>query len=305
MDFALGGLSGCCAGFVANTFDVIKTRQQLQGELMKDEQVKHKPYKNVFKSVQSIVRAEGIKGLQKGLSGQLAFQFVYNSIRLGVYQSMDDLGYLSRDNDGKKSTVRCMIVGGCSGLISVTFACPFYMIKTQLQSQSSNVKYAVGYQHKHKGLIDALKTTYNSHGLKGLWKGYTAIIPRNIVGSSVQLSTFSVCKELLNRYEFFAGSVLYAAVVSSLLTGFITCIFMTPFDTAATRMFNQPVNVNGKGLLYRNVLDCFIKVTKTEGFWHGFYKGFLPNYFRMCPQQLLNLTLWEQFKKWNKDFQKL
>lgn len=272
------------------------------GELMKDEQVKSKPYSNMYRSVQSIIKSEGIRGLQKGLSGQLAFQFVYNGIRLGCYQTLDDQGFF-RSDDGKVSFGRCVAAGAISGLIGVTFSCPFYMIKTQLQSQTSNAAYAVGYQHKHKGLIDALKTTYTSYGLKGLWKGYTAIVPRNVVGASVQLSTFSSSKELLARYEIFANSIFFAAVVSSLLTGFVTCVFMTPFDTAATRMFNQPLGNDGRGLLYRNVLDCFIKVAKTEGFWHGFYKGFGPNYFRMCPQHLLNLTFWEQFKKWNKEFQ--
>lgn len=267
---------------------------------MRDDQVKNKPYKNIYKSVQSIVKAEGIKGLQKGLSGQLAFQFVYNSIRLGSYQTIDDLGFLSRDESGKVSTVRCVIAGGFSGFLGVSFSCPFYMIKTQLQSQSSDAKYAVGYQHKHKGLIDALKTTYNSHGFKGLWKGYSAIVPRNVVGSSVQLTTFSSCKQLVGQYEIFANSVFLAAIVSSLLTGFVTCVCQTPFDTVATRMFNQPVNSDGKGLTYKNVIDCFIKVSKTEGFWRGCYKGFGANYLRMAPQHLLNLTFWEIFKKWNK-----
>ena len=270
---------------------------------MKDEHVKHKPYKNLYKSVQSIVKAEGIRGLQKGLSAQLGFQFFYNSARLGTYQTIDDLGFLNRDENGKYSTVRCVFAGAISGFIGVSLSCPFYMIKTQLQSQTADAKYAVGYQHKHKGLIDAFKTTYSSHGLKGLWKGYTAIVPRNVVGSSVQLSTFSSCKEIVGQYELFANSIFFAAVVSSLLTGLVTCVFMTPFDTAATRMFNQPVGSDGKGLMYKNIVDCFIKVTKTEGFWRGFYKGFVPNYFRMCPQHLLNLTFWEQFKKWNKDFQ--
>lgn len=264
--------------------------------------MKNKPYKNLYKSVQSIVKSEGIKGLQKGLSGQLAFQFVYNSIRLGTYQKFDDLGFLGRDENGKLSTARCVIAGGFSGFVGVSFSCPFYMVKTQLQSQSSDAKYAVGYQHKHKGLIDALKTTYNAHGFKGLWKGYSAIVPRNVVGSSVQLSTFSSCKELVNQYDFFSNSVFFAAVVSSLLTGFVTCVFMTPFDMAATRMFNQPVSNNGTGLLYKSVFDCFIKVSKTEGFWRGFYKGFGANYFRMCPQHLLNLTFWEKFKEWNNEF---
>lgn len=273
------------------------------GELMRDEQVKHKPYKNMYRAIKSIIAAEGIRGLQKGLSGQLAFQFTYNSIRLGSYQKLEDLGFLARDEHGNLSTFRCVVAGGVSGFVGVTFACPFYMIKTQLQSQSANSKYAVGYQHHHKGLVDALRTTYKSYGARGLWKGYTAIVPRNVVGSSVQLSTFSSCKSFVGGYEAFADSIFLSAVVSSLLTGLVTCVFMTPFDTAATRMFNQPLGTDGRGLLYRNIFDVLVKVSRTEGFWNGFYKGFGANYFRMCPQHLLNLTFWEQFKKWNKEFQ--
>jgi solute carrier family 25 protein 34/35 len=266
---------------------------------MRDKDVKHKPYKNVFKSVQSIIRAEGWRGLQKGLSGQMAFQFFYNSVRLGIYQTLDDNGFMNRDENGNLSTMRCVMVGGISGFCGVTVACPFYMIKTQLQSQSNNAKYAVGYQHQHKGLIDAMKNIYTKNGIKGLWKGYSAIVWRNCVGSSVQLSTFSTCKQLVGQHEIFANSIFLCALASSMITGFITCIFMTPFDTAATRMSNQPVE-NGKGLLYKNIIDCFVKVTKTEGFFGGFYKGFVPNYFRMAPQHLLNLTFWEKFKEINR-----
>lgn len=98
---------------------------------------------------------------------------------------------------------------------------------------------------------------------------------------------------------------------------------MTPFDGVATRIFNQGVDANGKGLLYRNIFDCFYKTFKVEGI-HGFYKGFYPNYlrynlknhiyiiytnyfiiffYRMAPHHLLNLTFWEQFKKWKIEYE--
>ena len=81
----------------------MKTRQQLQGELKESHLVKQKPYNNVYQSMKSIVKAEGITGLQKGLSGQLAFQFVMNSVRLGIYQTVDNKGW-TRDESGKIST---------------------------------------------------------------------------------------------------------------------------------------------------------------------------------------------------------
>jgi solute carrier family 25 protein 34/35 len=71
---------------------VIKTRQQLQGEMVaikhgiKDLQLKaekrKQPYKNIFQSIKSILQAEGIAGLQKGLPSALAFQFCMFAILL-------------------------------------------------------------------------------------------------------------------------------------------------------------------------------------------------------------------------------
>lgn len=54
---------------------------------------------------------------------------------------------------------------------------------------------AVGYQHSHTGMVSALRSIFTEHGLVGLWRGVSGAVARVMVGSSVQLSTFSVCKE--------------------------------------------------------------------------------------------------------------
>lgn len=118
------------------------------------------------------------------------------------------------------------------------------------------------------------------------------------------------------QYEFFAESIFFTAFGASMVSGLFTAVAMTPFDTVATRMFNQgklrystpsvgnfisiiPAGVSplGKGLLYKNVLDCFVKTLRVEGFW-ALYKGFSANYMRLAPHTILNLTFWEIFKKW-------
>ncbi|CAO1370918.1 unnamed protein product [Diamesa hyperborea] len=298
MDFFLGGASAVVAGVFSNPFDLMKTRQQLHGELEAKGVIKENHYKNLFKSVATIVKSEGIAGLQKGLSAQLAFQFVMNCVRLGTYQTFEDMG-LTFNKYGELSPTRCLVSGAISGLIGVTFASPFYMIKTQIQAQSVGV-YAVGHQSQHKGLADALKTIYMERGVKGLWKGYTAFVPRNLVNSAVQLACFSNCKDYIERFELFEDSVFYTAAASSTITGFVACCCMVPFDTCATRMFVQPVDANGKGLLYKNVYDCFVQIFKKEGLG-GFYKGFSISYMRMAPQNLLHLTFWDLFKKWHNE----
>lgn len=66
MDFLIGGTAATCAGVFSNPFDVIKTRQQLQGELQQHVRNKKQPYGNQWRAIKSIVKAEGIMGIQKG-----------------------------------------------------------------------------------------------------------------------------------------------------------------------------------------------------------------------------------------------
>lgn len=90
--------------------------------------------------------------------------------------------------------------GGVCGVFGATIGCPLYMVKTQMQSQSYG-KFAVGYQHNHSGMVNALVTIYKSHGTSGLWRGCQGIVPRTAVGSAIQISTFMTCKDFLQQYE--------------------------------------------------------------------------------------------------------
>lgn len=293
MDFLIGGTSAMCAGLFSNPFDVIKTRQQLHGELAKKSKFKH-PYRGLWNSIKSIIKAEGLTGLQKGLGSALAFQFVMNSTRLGLYTTGENLG-ITKNKKGENSPIYCYLWGGFCGVAGASLGCPLYMIKTQLQSKSHG-QFAVGFQHNHTGTVQALAFTFKEQGFKGLWRGYSGIVPRTAIGSSVQLSTFVACKDFLGNYEIFRNSVFLTAFGSSMVSGFFTCVCMSPFDVVATRLFNQGTDAKGKGLLYNNIFDCFIKTFKIEGL-RGLYKGFVPNYWRVAPHTILNLTFWEQFKK--------
>lgn len=55
------------------------------------------------------------------------------------------------------------------------------------------------------------------------------------------------------------------------------------------------VDKHGKGLLYNGIIDCFIKMAKTEGAL-GFFKGWGPCYLRIGPHSLLTLVFWDFLK---------
>ena len=41
----------------------------------------------------------------------------------------------------------------------------------------------------------------------------------------------------------------------------------TPADVVKARIMNQPTDEKGRGLVYKNSLDCFITTIKGEGFF--------------------------------------
>lgn len=202
MDFFLGGVAACCAGVFSNPMDVIKTRQQLQGELVKRSSLATNklPYNTLLASVQTILKSEGIRGLQKGLSSALMFQFVMNSVRLGTFEKVDKLGWTKNEVDGSHNPGLCVLWGGISGVIGASLGCPFFMVKTQIQAGAAGHN-AVGFQHHHKNTSSALKSAYRRNGLRGLWRGYTGMVPRTGIGSSVQLSTFTEAKDICKKYQ--------------------------------------------------------------------------------------------------------
>ncbi|XP_059607705.1 solute carrier family 25 member 35-like isoform X2 [Phlebotomus argentipes] len=296
MDFVIGGAAACSAGIFTNPLDLIKTRQQLHGELDRAKPRGHQnPYRNIFTSVRTIVKTDGILGLQKGLAPALGFQLVMNSTRLGLYDTFDKLGW-TRGKSGHHSPFLLVFWGGFSGATGSVLATPLYLVKTQIQAMSSGDA-AVGHQHQHRGMLDAFRTIYKDSGVAGLWRGSVAILCRTAVGSSVQLSTFTACKDFCHKYEIFHNSVFLTACSASVVSGFLMVCCMTPLDVISTRLFNQGVDEKGRGLLYRNIFDCFLKTFKCEGL-RGLYKGFRPMFYRAAPHTILNLTFWDMFKKW-------
>ncbi|XP_053687318.1 solute carrier family 25 member 35-like [Sabethes cyaneus] len=294
MEFLLGGLSSCCAVLFTNPFDVLKTRQQLEGELLaRDKMMGKRAYRGLWQSIVSVVQSDGLRGLHKGLPAAALYQFSMNSARLGTYHVVENLGWTRSDNALLQPFLP-VFWGSFAGIIGSTTSCPVFVVKTQMQAESAR-HYTAKFQHRHSGTVGAFVKIYKESGVRGLYRGYTAHLARVSLGSAVQMASFAACKDYLAKYEMFQDSVVRKALASSVVAGFFVAGLMCPVDVVLARMTNQGVTTTGKGLLYANVFDCFLKIYRTEG-THGLYKGFVPLYARVAPHTLLNLTFWDFFK---------
>ncbi|BFG03730.1 solute carrier family 25 member 35 [Drosophila madeirensis] len=288
-DFVLGGVAAMGAGIVTNPVEVVKTRMQLQGELA--ARGSHaQPYKNVLQAFVTVAKNDGILGLQKGLAPALCFQFIINSIRLSTYTHAVEKGWVHNKN-GEISFARGMFWGALGGVVGSYCGSPFFLIKTQLQSQAAK-QIAVGYQHPHTSMSDAITQIYRKSGFFGLWRGSMASVSRATVASSVQIATFGKAKCLL-KDNGLVTQPTFLSFFSGLAAGSFVSVAVTPFDVITTRLYNQGVDAQGRGLYYKGWLDCVAKILRSEG-TYGLFKGFWPIYLRSAPYSTLVLLFFDE-----------
>ncbi|RAL14661.1 putative mitochondrial oxaloacetate transporter (Oac) [Aspergillus homomorphus CBS 101889] len=286
--FLAGGVAACGAVTVTHSFETVKIRLQLQGELQsKSDAVKK--YRGVFHGVKVVLQNEGPRGLFRGIGSAYIYQVLLNGCRLGFYEPLRGSITNAVYKDSQVQSLGINVcAGAASGIIGAAIASPFFLVKTRLQSFSPFLP--VGTQHNYRNSFDGLSKIYKTEGVKGLYRGVGASMVRTGFGSSVQLPTYFFAKRRLTKHLGMEdGPALHLA--SSTASGFVVCCVMHPPDTVMSRMYNQTGN------LYKGALDCLFQTIRTEGIL-AIYKGYFAHLARILPHTVLTLTLAEQTNKY-------
>ncbi|KAJ5799758.1 uncharacterized protein N7518_001826 [Penicillium psychrosexuale] len=303
--FIAGGIAACGAVTVTHSFETVKIRLQLQGELQNKNQAV-KMYKGPLHGIKVILQNEGPRGLFRGIGSAYIYQVLLNGCRLGFYEPIRANLTNAIYKDPKVQSLGANVVAGAaSGVIGAAAGSPFFLVKTRLQSYSPFLP--VGTQHNYKNSFDGLSKIYKSEGIRGIYRGVDAAMIRTSFGSAVQLPTYFFAKRRLTRHlGMKEGPALHLA--SSAASGFVVCCCMHPpvchlehgaicssltffaLDTIMARMYNQTGN------LYGGVFDCLLKTIRTEGPL-AIYKGFFAHLARILPHTILTLSLAEQTNK--------
>ncbi|XP_057572329.1 solute carrier family 25 member 35 isoform X3 [Hippopotamus amphibius kiboko] len=96
-------------------------------------------------------------------------------------------------------------------------------------------------------------------------------------------------------HQIFPPQSWKVALAAAMISGIAVVLAMTPFDVVSTRLYNQPTDAQGKGLMYRGWLDALLQTVRTEGIF-GMYKGIGASYFRLGPHTILSLFFWDQLR---------
>ncbi|OJK01717.1 hypothetical protein ASPACDRAFT_41980 [Aspergillus aculeatus ATCC 16872] len=286
--FIAGGVAACGAVTVTHSFETVKIRLQLQGELQsKTDAVKK--YRGVCHGVKVILQNEGPRGLFRGIGSAYIYQVLLNGCRLGFYEPLRGsiTNAIYKDSQVQSLGIN-VFAGATSGIIGAAAGSPFFLVKTRLQSFSPFLP--VGTQHNYRNSFDGLSKIYKTEGVKGLYRGVGAAMVRTGFGSSVQLPTYFFAKRRLTKHLGMEdGPALHLA--SSTASGFVVCCVMHPPDTIMSRMYNQTGN------LYKGAFDCLFQTIRTEGIL-AIYKGYFAHLARILPHTILTLSLAEQTNKY-------
>ncbi|XP_014112708.1 PREDICTED: solute carrier family 25 member 34 isoform X2 [Pseudopodoces humilis] len=263
-DLVLGATAGCLACFLTNPLEVVKTRLQLQGELQPPGSYP-RPYRGVLRAAVAVCRADGLRGLQKGLAAGLLYQGLMNGVRFYCYSHAEDAGWTGYPGG-------TVAAGAVAGAVGAIVGSPAYL-----------------------SISGAFKSIYQQHGVVGLWRGVTGAVPRVAVGSAVQLATFASAKDWVCERQWFRKGSWAAVLAGGMVSGVAVAVTMTPFDVISTRLYNQPVDADGTGKLYRGFLDCILQISGKEGLL-GLYKGIGAVYLRLGPHTVLSLFFWDKLR---------
>jgi len=281
--FLVGGLSGCGAAICTHPADLIKVRMQISGMgAARGTNLEE----GIIRTGVKVFTNEGVLALYNGLSASLLRQATYTTVRIGLYLQLKE--YFSKPGENP-SIWKKMFIGMAAGAGGAAVGSPADVVMVRMQADG-NLPFEQRRNYKHA--IDGLSKIVKAEGIPRLWTGSSPNIARAMLMSAGQLASYDQAKESLLKTSFFKKDNLTTHFTASLIAGFVAAFVTNPVDTVKTRIMNQK---NGE-LMYKNSMDCAIKIFNTEGPL-GFYKGFLPYFLRLGPTTILTFIFYEQISK--------
>ncbi|WFD35114.1 carnitine transporter [Malassezia cuniculi] len=263
--FISGGFGGVCAILVGHPFDLIKTRLQTAPP---------GTYKGAFDVIGKTVKADGIKGLYRGMGPPLIgvtpiFALSFFSYDLGkqiVY------GLTPERKDPALTLGELAFAGFFSAVPTTLVAGPAERVKVLLQLQGQQ---AGGPQYSGPG--DVVRQLYREGGLRSIFKGTGATLARDGPGSAAYFMAYEVAKKALTPKDANPDEVnLLNVITAGGLAGMAMWTFAIPPDVIKSRYQGAPEGT------YKGFIDCARRTVAADGVG-ALFKGFGPAMARAFP----------------------
>lgn len=261
-----GGIEICCT----YPTEYLKTQMQLYKELSQ---------KGMLYCIKQTYASYGILGYYRGLSVLLCFSVPKTGVRFGTNQWLRNNIFTAKD---RASTFFAGVGAGVAEAIIVVT--PQETLKTKLIHDRFQEK------PQYKGLFDGASKIIKAQGLAGIYRGCIPTVLRQGSNQGIRFVVFDDASKILANATGKDQNNVAISLLSGGIAGACSVVANTPIDVVKTNMQGL------ESKKYKNGLDCFIQIAKTEGV-RGLYKGMVPRLSRVILDVSLTFTLYGQITK--------
>jgi hypothetical protein len=171
-----------------------------------------------------------------------------------------------------------LLGSAAAGIIARTLTHPLDTAKARLQ--------AIGTNNNYRGPIDVLWRTAKTEGLRGLYRGFGAVIVGGTPGTMLYLCTYDIAKGRLSRViqgsndgevQHSLGSDFAIHFSSGIIAEAVACVVYVPVDVIKERLQVQhaspPSTSTTSVVNYRSSWHALQTISQAEGIL-ALYKGY-------------------------------
>lgn len=283
-DFCCGTFAGWLQVIVGQPFDIIKVRIQAQSPI-------NPIYKGAFDCMRKIAKNEGFKAFYQGTLSPLIGVGACVSIQFGVNECCKRIAKKVQKKENL-SLLMLSSCGGIAGLVNSVVSIPVEHIRIKMQIQGTKLI------KKYTGSVDCLMKVYKESGIRGVYHGGMATLPRELIAYFFYFGTYEgLTQYTTNKYYDGDRSQIktWQILLFGGLSGFGEWLPGYPFDVIKSKYQADDV----KNPKYTSIVQCAKKIYQASGI-KGFYSGIVPCLLRAPPANAatflgfeLSLRVWE------------
>ncbi|CAO2587291.1 Solute carrier family 25 member 47, partial [Lemmus lemmus] len=233
---------------------------------------------------------ERVWGFYRGLSLPVCTVSLVSSLSFGTYHHC--LAHICRfrygSTDAKPTKADITLSGGASGLVRVFLTSPTEVAKVRLQTQAQAQTHAcLEPRLKYRGPLHCLVTVAREEGLRGLYKGSSALLLREGHSFATYFLSYAMLCERLTPAGHSQPDVV-GVLVAGGCAGVLAWAVATPMDVIKSRL-----QADGQGQQrYRGLLHCVVTSVREEG-PRVLFKGLTLNCCRAFPVNMVVFVAYE------------
>lgn len=268
-DFVAGGISAAISKTTVAPIERVKLLLQVQH--VSKQIAKENQYKGMIDCFVRIPKEQGFLSFWRGNMANVIRYFPTQALNFAFKDKYKTvfLGGVDKHTQFWRYFMGNLASGGAAGATSLCFVYPLDFARTRLAADVGKGSA----EREFSGLGNCLAKIFKSDGLTGLYRGFGVSVQGIIIYRAAYFGFFDTAKGMLPDPKN-TPLVISWAIAQTVTT--IAGIVSYPFDTVRRRMMMQSGRADK---MYKNTIDCWGKIYKSEG-GKAFFKGAFSNVLR-------------------------